>query len=114
MTDESDDWTPPTSMEEAHQRRAELVVEVQSIEAQLGDHGIDARTGHYTMSLADFEAWRTRAKWALRHKTDELRRVKAWMREHEDVRVRPLAEMTPAELASAIRAMTSELARRIQ
>jgi hypothetical protein len=100
------------SLVEADALRRELVKEVQSIQAQLGDHGLDDETGGYRMDLAEWEAWRRRAKWALRHKIQELQEVNAWIKDHHQsqVQIKAVSEMTTGELAQTIRAMADELA----
>jgi hypothetical protein len=112
--DAQDEWEPPESVEEAEEWRNEIVAEIQAIQAQLGDHGISRDGNGYRMTLAEFEQWRNRAKWALRHKTDELRKVKAWIKEHNRTvgLERPYAEMTVHQLKMAILDLTTELCRR--
>jgi hypothetical protein len=111
---EEDEPIAPRSITEADALRRELVQEVQSIQAQLGDHGLDDKTGDYRMDLPEFEAWRRRAKWALKHRIQDLQQVNAWIKDHHQSQlvVRPMSEMTVHQLAQAIRDMANELATR--
>jgi hypothetical protein len=57
-----------------------LGAEIRRIEAQLGDPNRTDRETGQRLDVAAWEAWRTRAKGALGHKTARYRWLKAWIR----------------------------------
>lgn len=77
----ADDPIAPTSPEEAERRRHQLTLDVQSIQAQLGDKQRTDEQGR-RLSQKEYWAWRKRAQHSLNKKLDELRLVKAFLREH--------------------------------
>jgi hypothetical protein len=109
-------WEEPQSLAEASARREALVGEVQAIQAQLGDHGL-TRNSEYRTDLATFEDWRRRAKWALKHRVEELRLTNAWIkaaniRTSEEVK-EDLVDLSIPEIMHEINDLLRELIRRI-
>jgi hypothetical protein len=73
------DFVPPATMDEAHRRRLDLIATAQEIQAQLGDRNrlVDGAR----MRDHEWWKWRFSAIAALRHKSDELRRINSWIKE---------------------------------
>jgi len=65
-------WTEPRTLDEAEARRADTIGKVARIEEQLADEDRCAQP--------DYEAWRKKARGALRHAHEELTRLNAWLR----------------------------------
>jgi phosphoribosylaminoimidazole carboxylase (NCAIR synthetase) len=65
------DWAEPHDLPEALDRRRVITAEIEEIQAQLGDKTKEQ----------DAE-WRKKAIWALTNRLQELRLVKAWVREN--------------------------------
>jgi hypothetical protein len=101
----------PASIEEAEELRIRLVSDLQAIQSQLGNED-DDRTS------AEFEAWRRRAKVALKYKVADVQRVNTWIknyrRNHRGNVGGPLEAMSVGELAQGIAAMADELAKRVR
>lgn len=74
-----DDKDTPTSVEEAEARREALTLQVQDLQAQLGDKQKTDQHGR-RMSSKNYWAWRSDAQQTLNAKLGELRAVKAWLR----------------------------------
>jgi len=70
------------TLEEAEQLRQELTLEVQSIQAQLGDKQRTDDEGN-RLSPNEYWGWKKRATHALNQKLDHLRELKQWMREKQ-------------------------------
>lgn len=68
-------WTPPSSLEEAEQRKAALIGEIETINAQLGNRDSSRRS--------DYWSWRQKVKWAGSQKLRELRQVKLWISQNK-------------------------------
>jgi len=66
--------------EEAEAFRQELTLEVQNIQAQLGDKQRTDDDGR-RLTSAEYWTWKKKAQHALNQKLAELREVKKWMRE---------------------------------
>ena len=80
MTEE----TPTTTtLEEAEQVRQELTLDVQSIQAQLGDRQRTDDDGN-RLSTADYWQWKKKAQHALNQKLSHLREIKAWIRDQRN------------------------------
>lgn len=69
--------------EDAERRRQQLTLEIQTIQAQLGDRQRVDESGR-RMSSADYWAWKRKAAHALNKKLEDLRAIKAWIRERRD------------------------------
>lgn len=69
----------PKSYDDADDRRIRLVGEIEEIDHQLGNPLKKKDFG----TLREFYAWRQSTKWARTMRLQELRLVKAWMREHD-------------------------------
>ena len=65
-------WTEPRTIDEAEARRADAIGKVARIEEQLADEDRCAQP--------DYDAWRKKARGALRHAHEELTRLNAWLR----------------------------------
>jgi len=74
-----DDKDTPTSVEEAEARREALALQVQDLQAQLGDKQKTDQHGR-RMSSKDYWAWRADAQQTLNAKLGEIRAIKAWLR----------------------------------
>jgi len=74
------------TLEEAEEFRQELTLEVQNIQAQLGDKQRTDDDGH-RLTSTEYWAWKKKAQHALNQKLSELREVKKWMREKNAVTV---------------------------
>jgi len=70
-----------TSLVEADERRQQLTLEIQGIQAQLGDRQRTGEDGR-RLNAHEYWVWNKRAHHALNQKLDELRSVKAWIRQH--------------------------------
>jgi hypothetical protein len=68
-------WTPPSSLEEAEQRKAALIGEIETINAQLGNRDSSRRS--------DYWSWRQKVKWAGTQKLRELRQIKLWISQNK-------------------------------
>lgn len=75
------EFTLPTTLEEAEPRRQQLTLDVQSIQAQLGDKQRTDENGR-RLSSREYWAWKKRATHALNQRLDELRVVKQWIRDN--------------------------------
>jgi hypothetical protein len=73
----------PESLEEAEALRQELTLDVQSIQAQLGDRQRTDENGN-RLSASDYWAWKRKANNALNQRLDELRMVKQWIRDRRN------------------------------
>lgn len=68
------------TLEEAEELRQELTLEVQNIQAQLGDKQRTDDDGR-RLTSSEYWAWKKKAQHALNQKLSALREVKRWMRE---------------------------------
>ncbi|MBW2691006.1 MAG: hypothetical protein JRE57_00050 [Deltaproteobacteria bacterium] len=75
----TDEFTAPRTLDEAEVRRQDLTLNVQSIQAQLGDKQRTDDNGR-RLTSKEYWAWKKRATHALNQKLDELRLVKQWLR----------------------------------
>jgi len=75
----SEKFVEPTTLEEAEQLRKQLTLDVQSIQAQLGDRQRTDESG-VRLSGTGYWAWKKKAQYVLNQKLDDLRTVKAWIR----------------------------------
>ncbi len=71
-TESATAWTEPRTIDEAEARRADAIGKVARIEEQLADEDRCAQP--------DYDAWRKKARGALRHAQEELTRINAWLR----------------------------------
>jgi hypothetical protein len=72
------DFQTPSSLDEAHSRRLQLISDIQAISAQLGDRNKTSADGK-RLTPEEFWAWRSRAVQALHHKEAALRKLKSWI-----------------------------------
>jgi hypothetical protein len=70
------------TLADAEERRQQLTLEIQGIQAQLGDRQRTDDQGR-RLSSNEYWAWKKRAQHALNQKLDELRLVKSWIRENQ-------------------------------
>jgi len=75
--DSQENWVEPRSLEEAIERRDQVLSELQDIQDQLGERNRIA--GAQPTSDDEYWAWRGKAKVALKYKLAEYRRLKAWV-----------------------------------
>jgi hypothetical protein len=73
--------TAPASLADAEDRRQQITLEIQGIQAQLGDKQRTDETGR-RLNAQEYWAWKKRAQHALNQKLDELRSLKNWIKEH--------------------------------
>lgn len=78
------------TLADAEERRQQLTLEIQGIQAQLGDRQRTDDQGR-RLSSNEYWAWKKRAQHALNQKLDELRLVKSWIRENQ--RETPVVEL---------------------
>lgn len=71
-------YTPPTSMQDAEDRLAELTDACALIQAQLSDQNRTDADGR-RLTEQEFHQWRARATWALAQKNVQKRRLKRWI-----------------------------------
>ena len=72
----------PKDLAEAEQLRQELTLDIQRIQAQLGDRQRTDEQGR-RLSTKEYWAWKKRAQYVLNEKLVELRSLKAWIRRNE-------------------------------
>lgn len=77
----------PASLADAEERRQQLTLEIQGIQAQLGDKQRTDESGR-RLEAQEYWTWKKRAQHALNQKLDELRQLKAWIKENRP----PLAD----------------------
>jgi len=73
----NDKFPEPKSVQEAHERRNTLSIEMDSIRDQLGEHRVAVQPGQREPVHDD---WRTRAVRALRIKERQCGALRAWIR----------------------------------
>jgi hypothetical protein len=107
-----ENWVEPRTLQEAIQRRDQVLGEVQDIQNQLGERNrlVD---GH-RMPDREYWAWRGKAKVALYYRLGDYRRLKAWIQLNWNWSRTPppspsLEEMNPVELAKRLRNITGQL-----
>ena len=71
----------PVSLADAEERRQQITLEIQGIQAQLGDKQRTDESGR-RLDAQEYWTWKKRAQHALNQKLDELRTLKAWIKEH--------------------------------
>jgi hypothetical protein len=71
----------PTELADAEVRRQQLTLEIQGIQAQLGDKQRTDEQGR-RLTAQEYWSWKKRAQHALNQKLDELRALKSWLKEH--------------------------------
>lgn len=74
----------PSSLADAEERRQQLTLEIQGIQAQLGDKQRTDESGR-RLTAEEYWAWKKRAQHALNQKLDELRSLKTWIKERRPV-----------------------------
>ena len=79
----TDETPTPKTLEEAESIRQELTLDVQSIQAQLGDRQRTDDDGN-RLSTADYWQWKKKAQHALNQKLVDLRGVKTWIRDQRN------------------------------
>lgn len=77
-----DELALPENLEEAEEQRAQLTLDVQSIQAQLGDKQRTDENGK-RLTSREYWAWKKRAQHALNQRLNDLRAVKQWIRERK-------------------------------
>ncbi len=73
-----EEFAEPQSLDEADRRRKQLTLDVQSIQAQLGDRQRCDDEGK-RLSNREYWAWKKRAQHALNQRLNELREIKQWI-----------------------------------
>jgi hypothetical protein len=96
------EFEEPTSLADAFKRRTQLILDIQNIQADLGNDRSDF-TG------VDYEGWRHRAKRALAYRNAELRFIKAWIIQHSPSGKTRQERST--ELVSALQAINGSIGR---
>lgn len=94
-----EEFVPPQSIEEAEERRQQLIQRIQEIQADLGNRNRTDPSGARIRSQ-DYWSWKKKAVDKLTILQTELRRVKQWITQHNNAErphePRPLE--TPIEL----------------
>jgi DNA-binding transcriptional MerR regulator len=80
MNGSGEEFDPPSCLSEAEARRKQLTLDVQSIQAQLGDKQRTDENGR-RLSSKEYWSWKKRATHALNQKLDSLRSIKQWIHE---------------------------------
>jgi hypothetical protein len=88
MSTTAEEYAVPESLHEAEERRAQLTLDVQSIQAQLGDKQRTDEEGH-RLTSNEYWAWKKKAQHALNQRLVELRVVKEWIRKTKRGLVQP-------------------------
>jgi hypothetical protein len=79
-------YEDPKDIDEAQTRRGTLTLDIQTIQAQLGDESRKA------IGRREYNEWRRRTLFALTAKCEELRRVKGWITQHRTGASKQLAD----------------------
>lgn len=79
----TDETLAPTTLEKAELLRQELTLDVQSIQAQLGDRQRTDDDGN-RLSTSEYWQWKKKAQHALNQKLVSLREVKTWIRDQRN------------------------------
>jgi hypothetical protein len=115
MSQSNDDWVEPQSIDEANERRADLVARVQRMQGQLGGSR-DERPEVRAMSAREYRGWRGRTIHALSAKQDELRRINTWLKSNgkrekgtPKVRVLPSDDRSPVDTVRKLQVYTGKL-----
>ncbi len=69
-----------TTLAEAEERRQQLTLEIQGIQAQLGDRQRTDESGR-RLTSSEYWSWKKKAQYALNQKLDELRSIKNWIKD---------------------------------
>lgn len=89
----------PVSLADAEVRRQQITLEIQGIQAELGDKQRTDETGR-RLTAQEYWAWKKRAQHDLNQKLDELRTLKAWIKEqrtpYEEAARAPMDEQSEA------------------
>lgn len=111
-------FVEPATLSEAQARYLALTAEVQDIDAQLSNRNRTNAAG-WRLDDREWHEWRHRAVFAKRFKVDEMRRLKAWMKERYNAvdrpesRQRAMAEYdatNPLSVLAALRAAVQDMA----
>ena len=78
MPSANDDFVEPTSIEDAEERRCELIINIQEIQTQLGDKQRTDEQGA-RLDKRDYWEWKSKAQFALNKRLSALRLLKAWI-----------------------------------
>jgi len=70
----------PVSLADAEERRQQITLEIQGIQAQLGDKQRTDGSGR-RLDAQEYWTWKKHAQHALNQKLNELRSLKAWIKE---------------------------------
>lgn len=79
MSTTAEEYKTPTSLHEAESRRAQLTLDVQNIQAQLGDKQRVDENGQ-RLTSNEYWAWKKKAQRVLNQRLVELRMTKEWIR----------------------------------
>lgn len=94
----------PESLQEAELQRQSLTLEIQDIQAQLGDKQRTNAQGR-RLSAQEYWTWNRQAQHALTRKLNQLREVKAWLRAQRPVP----GESDPPDLAKHLQQLCNIL-----
>ena len=83
---EKAEYTAPTSLADAESRRGVLALEVQTIQAQLGEKSRTDISGK-RLTNDEYWEWKRRARHSLNQKLVELRLVNTWIKNNRPCRV---------------------------
>ena len=115
MSESNDDWVVPQSVDEANERRAQLVEEITHLQSRLtGAKSLDSNIRQ--MSQRDYRHWRARTARKLTKAQSEITRINNWLREKggrpkgsAKVKVLPSDDRSPVDTARKLQVYTGRL-----
>ena len=84
MSKVKDVWIEPRNVEEARRIADEFMTDIQKIQCHLTNKNVTKPDGT-RMSEKEYWEWREKAKHALLMRQQKYRRVKTWIREHQNL-----------------------------
>jgi len=89
---QQEEFDLPKDLDEAEERRVQLTLDVQGIQAQLGDKQRTDDSGR-RLSSQEYWNWKKRAQHALNFKLNELRAIKKWIKDTKRSMAAPVVEV---------------------
>jgi hypothetical protein len=93
MSTTAEEYTAPESLHEAEERRSQLTLDVQNIQAQLGDKQRADENGN-RLASNEYWAWKKKAQRVLNQRLVELRMIKEWIRKTKKRLSAPVIEVS--------------------
>lgn len=78
------EWIEPRNVNEARQFADAVAASIREIQDHLSSRNVTDREGN-RLTEQEYWRWRDRAKTALRHYEKQHRRLKRWIKEHQNV-----------------------------